>query len=316
MNRIAKSIGVVCIKLLITAIVSTLFISACNNSTEVLYMDDNYPGSEPKIYAPGVLSLPDRFEHGLTMNDNGREHYFGLDGREYWTYNGIACLKRNKDGTFDFDTLHFNEKINYKSGGLVAGEPHFSLDNKEMYFVADYPSDIWKVRISENGKWGEPVKLDSVINSENSEWFPVVSYDTCLYFARDVEGEVSIHRAELVDGEYKKVTRLPSVFNYRCGDQVFPKNMDYIIFTSVREGGYGEIDIYVAFKKENGEWTDGYNLGPQINTSGIELAPYISPDEKYLFFTRRDSSNNATYSDIYWVSIRVIDQIKERINKP
>ena len=169
--------------------------------------------------------------------------------------------------------------------------------------------------MSENGRWGAPVKLDSAVNSGSSEWFPMISYDTCLYFARDVAGEVSIHKAELVDGEYKKVSKFPAAFNYHCGDQVFPRSMDYIIFTSVRDGGYGEIDIYVAFKKENGEWTDGYNLGPEINTSGIELAPYISPDEKYLFFTRRDSVNNATSSDIYWVSITIIDKLKEEYKR-
>ena len=46
-----------------------------------------------------------------------------------------------------------------------------------------------------------------------------------------------------------------------------------------------------AFNKENGKWTDGINMGPEINTDGFELAPYISPDNKYLFFTRRDKMN-------------------------
>jgi hypothetical protein len=301
------------LKFTIMLIFSMLFMTACNKSTEVLYLDKNYPGLEPQIYAPGILSLPDRFEHGLTIHNSGQEHYFGLDGGRFWTYNGIACLKRNKDGTFSTDTLHITENIKYKSGGLIAGEPHFSLDKKEMYFVADYPSDIWKVKVDENGEWKEPVKLDSAVNSESSEWFPFIGYDNCLYFARDIEGEVTIYKAELVNGEYKKVSRFPAIFNYQCGDQVFPRHMNYIIFTSVREGGYGEIDIYVAFKKKNEEWTDGYNLGSKINTPGFELAPYISPDEKYLFFTRRDSANNATSSDIYWVSLDIVSKIKKGI---
>ncbi|MEM9324238.1 MAG: hypothetical protein AAGA85_01220 [Bacteroidota bacterium] len=37
------------------------------------------------------------------------------------------------------------------------------------------------------------------------------------------------------------------------------------------------------------------------------LAPYISPDGKYLFFSRRDHGQNATSSNIYWVSWKVIE---------
>ncbi|MGD8787239.1 MAG: right-handed parallel beta-helix repeat-containing protein, partial [Phycisphaerales bacterium] len=44
------------------------------------------------------------------------------------------------------------------------------------------------------------------------------------------------------------------------------------------------------------------NLGPAINTSNGESAAFISPDHKYLFFTR-DSSND---SDIYWVSLKAV----------
>ena len=65
----------------------------------------------------------------------------------------------------------------------------------------------------------------------------------------------------------------------------------------------------MAFKKDNGEWTDGINMGAAINTEGFELAPYISPDNKYLFFTRRDK-NEAANSDIYWVCLDIVSKIK------
>jgi Tol biopolymer transport system component len=168
------------------------------------------------------------------------------------------------------------------------------------------------VRIDGNGNWGEPVKLDSTVNSKNSEWFPKVAHDNCLYFGRDLDGNVVIHKAELINGEYKKVSKLNAAFNYNCGDQVFSKNMDYIIFSSPREGGFGNIDLYLAFKKDNGEWTEGINMGSDINTDGFELAPYISPDDKYLFFTRRYETKEAATSDIYWVSLDIVSLLKKR----
>jgi hypothetical protein len=300
-------------KQFIAFLLNLLFLAACNNSTEILYLDDNFPGLEPKIYAPGILSLPDRNEHGLASRNNGVEDYFGLDGRKSWTYNGLVCLKKGDNNNLIFDTLNFTNLIVRKNNGIIAGEPSFSLDNQVLYFVADYPTDIWKVRINKNGKWGNPVKLDSIVNSESSEWTPTVAHDNCLYFARDLNGNVAIHKAELVNGEYKKVSKFEASFNYDCGDQVFSKNMDYIIFTSPREGGYGNIDIYVAFKKDNGEWTQGINMGSDINTEGFELTPYISPDDKYLFFTRRHELGGISTSDIYWVSLDIVSKIKSEM---
>lgn len=293
----------------ITCVFHLIFFAACN-SQNVFYLDSNFPGLEPKIYAPNILSLPERYEHGLTIRNNGSEHIFGLDGRKNWTYNGLVRLKRGKNNTLIFDTLKFTDKIARQNNAITGGEPNFSLDNQVMYFVADYPTDIWKVKINENGKWGEPVKLDSAVNSEGSEWFPIISHDNCLYFARDLNGKVVIHKAELVNGEYKKASKLEAAFNYDCGDMVFSKNMDYIIFGSPRHGGLGNTDLYIAFKKDNGEWTDGINMGPEINTEGFELAPYISPDNKYLFFTRRDKYKEASTSDIYWVSLDIVSNLK------
>jgi hypothetical protein len=299
----------------LTTFLFILFVAACNNSPDILYLDADFPGLEPKIYAPNILSLPDRNEHGLTMRNNGAEHFFGLDGKKDWTYNGLVCLKRGEDNTLIFDTLKFTDKIKRKNNAIIGGEPNFSLDNQVLYFVVDYPTDIWKVRIDENGNWSEPVKLDSTVNSESSEWFPKIAHDNCLYFARDINGNTVIHKAELTNGEYKKVSKLNAAFNYNCGDQVFSKNMDYIIFTSPREGGFGNIDLYIAFKTDSGDWTEAINMGSEINTDAYELAPYISPDDKYLFFTRRYQSEETSTSDIYWVSLDIVSQLKDKIKK-
>jgi hypothetical protein len=295
---------------LATTIFILYFFAPCN-SQEIIYLDGNFPDMVPKIYAPNMLSLPDRYEHGFTIRNNGSEHIFGLDGRKTWAYNGLACLKRGKNNTLVFDTLKFTSNIPRKNNAIISGEPNFSSGNQAMYFVADYPTDILKVTISKNGKWENPVKLDSAVNSIGSEWYPIVAPDNCLYFSR----EGVIHKAELINGEYRKVSKLEATFNYDCGDQVFSKNMDYIIFASPRQGGYGNNDLYIAFKKDNGEWMDGINMGPEINTKGFELAPYISPDNKYLFFTRRDKYNDASASDIYWVSLDIVSKIKGSENQ-
>ncbi len=298
----------------IICIVLTLLMTiSCNKKAELVYLDQDFPGLRPKIYAPDVLSLTSRYEHGLAIRNNGQEHYFGLDGGKNWTYNALVCLNKRENKDLILDTLDFTNKIIRNNNGIIGGEPTFSLDGNTMYFVSDYPTNIWKVTMNDKGIWGNPIKLDSTINTEYSEWFPHIASDNALYYSINTGNNAAIYKAELSDGEYKNAQKLEAKFNYDCGDQVFSRNMAYIIFASPRKGGYGENDLYVAFKTENGEWTDGINLGAEINTAGSELAPYISPDNKYLFFTRRDQFNAVTNSDIYWVSLDIISAVKSNI---
>ncbi len=69
-------------------------------------------------------------------------------------------------------------------------------------------------------------------------------------------------------------------------------------FASNRPGGYGGMDIYVAKKTGKGQWGRPVNMGPIINTSSDEDAPFIHPDGKTLFFTS-DGPNSIGGNDIF-----------------
>jgi len=56
-----------------------------------------------------------------------------------------------------------------------------------------------------------------------------------------------------------------------------------IYFSSDRPGGYGGADIYRATLNARGRWSDVTNMGPEINTAGDEVFPYVSPDNKLFF---------------------------------
>jgi Tol biopolymer transport system component len=47
-------------------------------------------------------------------------------------------------------------------------------------------------------------------------------------------------------------------------------------------------------------------MGDKINSSGYDTCPMLSPDGKYLFFTRNINRNG----DIYWVDAKVIETFK------
>ncbi|MCV9387964.1 OmpA family protein [Reichenbachiella ulvae] len=48
-----------------------------------------------------------------------------------------------------------------------------------------------------------------------------------------------------------------------------------LYFSSNREGGYGGLDIYTATLNRRGRWVDVRNMGPEINTPGNEIFPYV-----------------------------------------
>ena len=126
-----------------------------------------------------------------------------------------------------------------------------------MYFTSDRPgglggSDIYYV-VKRKGVWGKPIGLGSIINSKYEEKFPFIAPDGTLYFssnALDGLGGLDIYQTRFVDGSWTKPENLGVPVNSNKDD------FSYIIddagqlgyFSSNREGGHGDDDIY-AFTK-------------------------------------------------------------------
>lgn len=61
-----------------------------------------------------------------------------------------------------------------------------------------------------------------------------------------------------------------------------------LYFTSEIAGVRGEQDIYRA-RYADGRYLPPEDLGPAINSDGIDLCPFVAPDERYLLFARKDA---------------------------
>ncbi|MFT4662168.1 MAG: outer membrane protein OmpA-like peptidoglycan-associated protein, partial [Patiriisocius sp.] len=81
---------------------------------------------------------------------------------------------------------------------------------------------------------------------------------------------------ELEGGEWSEGTDVAFNSNdYSVAHPSISSDGNLVYFSSNQVGGYGGTDIYVSKRKENGEWGDALNLGPQINTEGDESFPFI-----------------------------------------
>jgi hypothetical protein len=261
----------------------------------VKYFDTDYPDTLPKKYATSIISIKDRFQESLTISIDGNEHLFTQTLPLNWFQERIVRIKETGSGIIVIDTLRFAKKF------ILYAEPMISFNNRRLFFIAN--NNCWYSKRSTSGDWLSPIRLDSVTRGEEY-WYTRLLYD------------------ELSDTVFSSITKDRSMFKSErflafkntilpgC-DPYISRNGDFMIFSSFKESGYGQGDLCVCFNDGCGNWSKAYNLGPEINTEYFEYGPFISPDEKYLFFSRREKWENASFSDIYWVSIKVIDKYRK-----
>ena len=70
------------------------------------------------------------------------------------------------------------------------------------------------------------------------------------------------------------------------------------ILPATEKEHYGGLDIYVSKRDSTGDWGPAVNLGPVINTPYNEESPFLSKDDKTLFFSSRGHFNMGGY-DIF-----------------
>ena len=92
---------------------------------------------------------------------------------------------------------------------------------------------------------------------------------------------------------------------YSDGAPGIAPDESFLVFNPVQPRGLGDADLYLSLRQSDGTWTTPRNLGPRVNSAYLDIGPYISPDKKYMFFTRSNGWYENPYrdnSDIYWMA--------------
>ena len=99
-------------------------------------------------------------------------------------------------------------------------------------------------------------------------------------------------------------------------DFYISRDESYIIFSSDRSDliKYGYFDLFISFKTMDNLWTVPQNLGQEINKANeVRWGPYVSPDKKYLFYSRSSTQDNSD-ACTNWVRIdKLIDRLKKKL---
>lgn len=271
------------------------------------YFGQKPPGLEAVLFAPGVVSKPDRHEFGITFSRTGDKCYLGVDeGARNVTY-GFRLV----DGVWSQE-----EPLLPDADGSVH-DPMLSLDDQRLYYIGhgtrtkklgDKDANLWYLERGTEG-WGTPIRLGQSINTEANEFYISLTESGNLYFAsnkqaaKDAAYNYDIYVARPGTEGFEPAVRLPDAINsnrYDADPFVAPDE-SYMIFGSVRKNGFGHGDLYISFKTETG-WTVAQNMGPKINNKKHQLCPFVSRDGKYFFFT--------SDQDIYWIDASIINTLK------
>jgi hypothetical protein len=282
-----------------------------------IYFGQPVPGLVPERFAPGVVST-DAIELNGVFTPDFREFFFArlIDGIQTMHHSVL------EDGgwTAPRPLLLFPRGMR-----AVADDMAVSQDGQELFFLGNHPhphdggvrsADIWVSRRS-GGAWATAEVLPSPISTPASEVYPVVVADGSLYFTSrrpGGPGENNLYRAQrLPDGGFAEPVLVPAPINgeYGVGDTYVAPDESYMVLTSRRPGGFGSGDLYVSFRQPDGGWTEPANLGETINTDQIDYCPMVTPDGRYLFFSRRRGSwAEAVSGDVYWVDVRILDRFR------
>ena len=151
--------------------------------------------------------------------------------------------------------------------------------------------DFYTSTLTKN-KFSKASALSDDLNIEEKKGSMSLTQDlNTLYYAADYNekgyGRYDIYKVTKTKKGWSEPKNLGKNINSDYWDSApsIAPDGQALYFCSNRPGGYGGIDIYVAYKNEKGFWEEAVNMGPTINTTGDEQAPFIHADNKTLYFS-------------------------------
>jgi len=293
----------------ILILVLILFLNACNTkeqnskdsdspTIESPYLGQKPPGLIPEVFAPSFVST-DYYESGGTFTPDMKEFYFIRGGGKYEKLTFVV---------FQYKNNGWQESV---VASPWVGQPVVSPNGKTMHLGERYMKRTkagWsEVKYLETPfKGGSDMFIMRLSSSANGTYY----FDTY----NENKPDFPIRYSRLIDGKYEKPKELSKAINTgtNLNHPFIAPDESYLIWDAVREDGYGDSDIYISFRQQDGSWGAAINLGDKINTGAWEAAVNVTPDGKYLFFNRNMGTDNYENVDIFWVDAQFIETLRHK----
>lgn len=262
------------------------------------YYDDiyvSYRDRKGNWQEPELLNINTN-DHSATMNvsPNGQVLYVYRDEE------GGSIYESTLVGETWTEPVKMTDKINSK-----AWETHLAItaDRNTIYFISNREGgiggrDIWRVKKLPDGEWSEAMNMGPVLNTPHEEDAVFISPDQkTLYFSS--QGHTSMGGFDVFstvkgeDGNWLPPKNIGYPINTADDDVFFVTSADgkRAYFSSVRDEGFGEKDIYQIDLPEPQEVKLALLKGFIIPAPGESL-----PDDIMVSVTNLGTNETGTYT--------------------
>jgi len=241
------------------------------------------------------LSIPGLNERSLRSGSYRKKSYrFAID-----------YASKHRTGNYVFAPQNMGDSVNSAKSEYY---PSITIDDSLFVFTRrgdGFREDFIECTILPNKQYGKSKLIDGDINIEPSKGAINISQDgEWLLFAgynfRGGYGDFDLYISYYTPTGWSEPDNLGSAINSEFWESSPSLSPDkrILFFSSNRPGGYGGKDLYMSKRLPNGKWSAAENMGPDINTAGDELAPFIHADNATLYFTS-DGLQGYGQSDIF-----------------
>lgn len=134
-------------------------------------------------------------------------------------------------------------------------------------------------------------RFEKIINTKYGDGSGSFNSDRTKFYYTNCDAELGsichIYMSKLVGGKWSEPKPLNLNINEYGSNSKHPNltpGGDTLFYVSDREGGLGELDIYMSLNAGEDNWGPPIHLGDQINTPFNEVSPFYDPSERVLFF--------------------------------
>jgi peptidoglycan-associated lipoprotein len=253
------------------------------------------------------------------MRDRGNKELAGLDYleklNEKKSYYRIKNLESLNSNFSEYSPAYLNGELYFTS----------SRSNARIYETTGTPfTDLYKAQTQGANVDASTIKpLPEFINTPNVNVGTITFAPDgkTMVFAKGNNGkrkganDVDLYLSRFRNGQWTE----PQQININQPDSwesspAFSADGKTLYFASNRKGGFGGLDIYTAQMDSRGRFTRVKNMGPEINTSGNEMFPYVSENGK--LYISSDGHPGYGMLDIYVVNRTNGKTVLENLGQP
>lgn len=193
--------------------------------------------------------------------------------------NGLIFTSKRKDDE--------KEEINYLDGKYFESIYLSVVDSNRRYT----PTRFAGLDKALKSKFGRKHESLVSLSSNGNKWF--------------VFADNKIYEIEMDGTKVKNIKKLGASINFNAyqNHAFLSQDGKTIYFTSDAGGGKGGNDIYISKQNSLGQWEKPVSIGDSINTAFDEEAPFLSVDEKTLYFSSKGHPGYGNF-DMYKSELR------------